>query len=79
LQHLRVLEAALANDFVVARAHMEVLLPMLRNMESGGYTQKVKVGCELLGIPVGGPRRPLLPLIAEDRAEFEKVFKAAVN
>jgi 4-hydroxy-tetrahydrodipicolinate synthase len=44
-------------------------------MESGGYTQKVKVGCELLGIPVGGPRRPLLPLTAEDRAEFERVFK----
>jgi 4-hydroxy-tetrahydrodipicolinate synthase len=74
-----VLEAALVDDFVKARAHMEVLLPMLRNMESGGYTQKVKVGCELLGIPVGGPRRPLLPLTNEDRAEFERVFKIATN
>jgi len=33
------------------------------------------VGCELLGIPVGNPRMPLLPLTAEDRAEFEKIFK----
>ncbi len=75
LQHHRVLEAALANDFVTARAHMEVLLPLLRDMESGGYTQKVKVGCELRGIPVGNPRLPLLPLTAEHRAEFERIFK----
>jgi len=44
-------------------------------MESGGYTQKVKVGCELRGIPVGKPRQPLLPLTEEDRAEFESIFK----
>ena len=75
LEHYNVLEAALNNDFVAARKHMEVLLPLLRNMESGGYTQKVKVGCELRGIPVGNPRQPLLPLSAEDRAEFEKIFK----
>ncbi len=79
LEHHRVLEAALANDFVAARAHMNKLLPLLRNMESGGYTQKVKVGCELQGIPVGNPRMPLLPLSAEDRAEFEKIFKAATR
>jgi 4-hydroxy-tetrahydrodipicolinate synthase len=79
LQHHRVLEAALANDFVAARAHMDKLLPMLRDMESGGYTQKVKVGCELMGIPVGIPRQPLLPLTDEDRVAFEKVFKAATR
>jgi len=44
-------------------------------MESGGYTQKVKVGCALRGIPVGNPRLPLLPLASEDRQEFEKIFK----
>ncbi|MCL4270446.1 MAG: dihydrodipicolinate synthase family protein, partial [Anaerolineales bacterium] len=73
--HHNVLEAALNNDFVAARKHMDKLLPLLRNMESGGYTQKVKLGCELRGIPVGNPRQPLLPLSAEDRAEFEKIFK----
>jgi len=76
-QHADVLDAALKGDFVTARARMDKLMPMLRNMESGGYTQKVKVGCELQGIPVGRPRRPLLPLLAEDRAEFERVFKIA--
>jgi 4-hydroxy-tetrahydrodipicolinate synthase len=76
IQHHEILEAALNNDFVTARKHMDILLPLLRNMESGSYTQKVKVGCELRGIPVGGPRMPLLPLTDEDRAEFENIFKS---
>ena len=76
-QHAAVLAAAQAGDFIQARALMDKLLPMLRNMEGGSYTQKVKVGCELLGIPVGNPRRPLLPLLDEDRREFERVFALA--
>lgn len=76
-QHAAVLEAALAGDFATARARMEKLMPLIRNIESGGYTQKVKLGCELLGIPVGHPRRPLLPLLDEDRREFERVFAIA--
>jgi len=75
-QHAAVLTAALAGDFAAARAAMDKLMPLMRNLESGGYTQKVKLGCELLGIPVGGPRRPLLPLLEADRAEFERIFKS---
>ncbi|MBV6395423.1 MAG: 4-hydroxy-tetrahydrodipicolinate synthase [Anaerolineales bacterium] len=75
-QHHDVLEAALANDFITARARMDKLMPLLRSVESGSYLQKVKHACELLGIPVGKPRRPLLPLTAEERAEFERIFKA---
>ena len=71
------MESALTGDFIKARAQMEKLLPLLRNVESGSYTQKVKHGCELLGIPVGSPRRPLLPLLKEDRLEFERVFALA--
>jgi len=74
-QHAAVLEAALKNDFVSARAAMDRLMPLMRNLESGSYTQKVKLGCELLGFEVGAPRRPLLPLAEEDRAEFERIFK----
>jgi 4-hydroxy-tetrahydrodipicolinate synthase len=76
LQHHNVLEAALAGDFVTARARMDKLMPLLRSVESGSYLQKVKVGCELLGLPVGNPRLPLLPLSTEDRSEFERIFKA---
>jgi 4-hydroxy-tetrahydrodipicolinate synthase len=74
-QHAAVLEAALANDFVTARAAMDRLMPLMRCLESGSYTQKVKRGCELLGIPVGGPRQPLLPLLDADSAEFQRIFK----
>lgn len=74
--HVDVLEAALAGDFATARARMEKLMPLLRNVESGSYLQKVKFGCELLGIPVGIARRPLLPLTDEDRTEFETIFKS---
>lgn len=75
-QHAAVLEAALANDFAAARAAMDKLMPLMRCLESGSYCQKVKRGCELLGIPVGGPRQPLLPLLDADRAEFERIFKS---
>jgi 4-hydroxy-tetrahydrodipicolinate synthase len=75
-QHAAVLEAALANDFVRARAAMDRLMPLMRCLESGSYTQKVKRGCELLGIPVGNPRQPLLPLVEADRVEFEQIFKS---
>ncbi len=76
-QHVKILEAALAGDFPLARARMQAILPLLRNMEGGGYTQKVKLGCELLGIPVGKPRRPLLPLPEAEQAEFKRLFALA--
>ena len=78
-QHANVLEAALDDDFVAARARMDKLMPFLRNIESGGYTQKVKYACGLQGIPVGNPRRPLLPLAEGERSELERVFELAVS
>lgn len=76
VQHHRILEAALAGDWAAARSSMEKLMPMLRNMESGGYTQKVKLGCQLRGLPVGNPRMPLLPLPESERIQFEGIFKS---
>lgn len=78
-QHADVLDAALAGDFSTARSRMQKLLPLLRSVESGGYIQKVKIGCELSGIPVGIPRRPLLPLAEAERREFEQIFMTAVS
>ncbi len=78
-QHVEIIEAALAGDLLTARTRMQALMPLLRSVESGGYIQKVKVGCELSGIPVGIPRRPLLSLLDADREEFERLFKLAVS
>jgi 4-hydroxy-tetrahydrodipicolinate synthase len=74
--HRQVLEAALAGDFPAARKMMSVLLVLLRSLESGSYTQKVKYGCEILGIPVGSPRRPLLPLEESEKLAFKELFTA---
>jgi len=77
-QHVQVLQAALNNDLATSNQRMRAFLPVLQNMESGGYTQKVKLGCELHGIPVGKTRRPLLPLLPEDSAEFSALFTSIV-
>lgn len=77
--HVSVLNTALKGDLPAARKEMEKALAVLKNMESGSYTQKVKLGCTLRGIDVGNPRRPLLPLAAEQRPEFEKLFLNAVK
>ncbi|WP_167496553.1 4-hydroxy-tetrahydrodipicolinate synthase [Desulfopila sp. IMCC35006] len=74
--HRQVLDAALAGDFLAARDMMSGLLVLLRSLESGSYTQKVKYGCELLGIDVGSPRRPLLPLEEHEKSAFKKLFAA---
>lgn len=78
-QHVAVLEAALRGDWATARAAMERMLPFVRALESGSYTQKVKRGCELLGFAVGAPRRPLLPLEENERSAFDAIFQAMIN
>lgn len=73
-QHVQVVDAALKKDLIKSRDMMSVFLPILQNMESGSYTQKVKLGCELQGIPVGRTRKPLLPLEEQEKQEFSKLF-----
>lgn len=58
-----------AGDLKRAQAIAKALYPVMTNLESGKFVQKVKYGCELMGVPVGPPRAPLLPLNeAEKRA-----------
>lgn len=73
-QHVDVLNAALENDLSRSRDMMWKFLPLLQNMESGSYTQKVKYGVELQGVPVGNTRRPLLPMEEAEKAEFTELF-----
>jgi 4-hydroxy-tetrahydrodipicolinate synthase len=55
------------------------LYPAMLNLEAGLFVQKVKYGCELLGVPVGNARRPLLPLDKAEKAEFAAIFKASTG
>ncbi|HID74607.1 MAG TPA: 4-hydroxy-tetrahydrodipicolinate synthase [Planctomycetaceae bacterium] len=68
-EHVELFElAAKRGDWPAARQLYYRILPALALMESGKYTQRVKAGCQLMGRPVGPPRRPLRPLSDE---EFE--------
>lgn len=66
-----------AGDLAGAQDVMRNLFPIMANLESGKFVQKVKYGCELAGFKAGNARAPLLPLTDEEKAEFRKVFEAS--
>lgn len=80
--HTRLFELAVTRrDFAAATSFFYQILPLMTYLEDGGrYTQYVKAGCALRGLPVGPPRRPLLPAGAEEveslRRTIEGVLKA---
>lgn len=66
----------IAGDLAGAQAVCRKLFPVMANMESGKFVQKVKYGCELAGFKTGNARMPLQPLTDQEKAEFRKVFEA---
>ena len=66
-----------AGDIAGAQDVMRKLFPIMANLESGKFVQKVKYGAELAGFKAGNARAPLLPLTDEEKAEFRKVFEAS--
>jgi 4-hydroxy-tetrahydrodipicolinate synthase len=74
-QHVELFDlAAKKHDLLSARDLYYQMLPTLALMEGGGkYTQFVKAGCQVMGHPVGPPRRPLLPA---EREEVEQLREA---
>jgi 4-hydroxy-tetrahydrodipicolinate synthase len=63
-------------DFVAGRKVMKRLNPLLSIMaRSSKYVQLCRYGCELAGIPVGLPRRPLLPLTGPEKDAFREAFE----
>lgn len=51
------------------------LLPLFNMLESTGrYVQMVKAALEMLGRPVGSPRRPLLPASEEERRQLKQIL-----
>ncbi|CAH0316754.1 4-hydroxy-tetrahydrodipicolinate synthase [Pseudomonas frederiksbergensis] len=64
-----------SGDLAGAQQIVRSLFPLMANLESGKFIQKVKYGCELAGFEVGVARMPLLPLTAEEKTEFRKEFE----
>lgn len=64
-----------AGDIAGAQDIVRSMFPLMNNLESGKFIQKVKYGCELAGFDVGVARMPLLPLTVEEKTEFRKEFE----
>lgn len=77
-QHVSVWQSGMRGDLEASRNAMERIMPLVQSMEGGKYIQKAKYGLELAGISVGQPRRPLMPLSQDEKAEFKAIFDATV-
>ncbi len=62
-----------------ARQMMKTLYRAMNILESGKFVQKIKYGCELLGLPVGQCRAPLGPLTDDEKAEFRAAMEPILN
>jgi len=66
--------AVTAGELDKAQAHYDDLKPLLEFIVAGGLPTTVKAGLEMLGVPAGEPRRPLLPLDGAGRAELAELL-----
>ncbi|BBX22347.1 putative dihydrodipicolinate synthetase DapA [Mycolicibacter terrae] len=66
--------AVSAGELHTAQALYDDLKPLLEFIVAGGLPTTVKAGLELLGVPAGAPRRPLLPLDEAGRAELRRLL-----
>lgn len=64
------------NGSSAALVLMKKLLPLLGFMGSGRYIQLCRLGCELSGIHVGQPRRPLTPLTTSEIGRFRELWSS---
>lgn len=67
--------AVTAGDLATAERLYAELRPLLEFIVAGGLPTTVKAGLELLGVPAGEPRRPLLPLDDDGRAELRALLR----
>lgn len=66
--------AVRAGDLDTAQARYDALKPLLEFIVAGGLPTTVKAGLDLLGVPAGDPRPPLLPLEEAGRAQLKELL-----
>lgn len=64
-----------SGDLRSARDKMTTLYRAMNSLESGKFVQKVKYGTELMGVPVGQCRAPLLPLSDDEKTAFRAAMQ----
>jgi 4-hydroxy-tetrahydrodipicolinate synthase len=68
--------AAVKKDLDQARKLYLKMLPYFTALESGQFVQYVKASLEILGKPIGAPRKPLLRPAEEDYRKLEELLRA---
>jgi 4-hydroxy-tetrahydrodipicolinate synthase len=68
--------AVVKKDLDQARELYLKMLPYFAALESGQFVQYVKASLEILGKPIGAPRRPLLRPAEEDYRKLERLLRA---
>jgi len=73
-EHIALYQACVVDkDFDKGRRIMTAMMPLMNLLDEGKFVQKIKHGCELVGLKAGTPRAPLLPLDAEDEQALDAV------
>jgi 4-hydroxy-tetrahydrodipicolinate synthase len=70
-------DAVRAGDLQKAQAIYDELKPLLEFIVAGGLATTVKAGLDLLGVPAGDPRPPLLPLDDDGRIALRELLAEA--
>ena len=71
----RMIDAHVSGDVQVAAALHRQLLPLFKALFQAPNPMCVKAALEFLGVPVGAPRLPLLPLDAPRRTTLEALLR----
>ncbi|GAA1010577.1 4-hydroxy-tetrahydrodipicolinate synthase [Acrocarpospora pleiomorpha] len=64
-------------DLPAAQEVWKRIWPIMTTVGELGYQSAVKAGCEVVGLPVGNPRLPLLPAPADFKARLADVLRAS--
>lgn len=62
-------------DLAAGRELWTRIQPICVFLESHNYARAIKTGLELVGVPAGPSRRPILPLAEEHVAEFRRILQ----
>jgi len=73
-EQVKMVKAALDNDWAQVQSLMKGMLPAIQNMESGNYNQKAKLGVRRHGVQAGAVRQPLLPLSGDESKVFSDLL-----
>ena len=78
-ENAAVIDLALSGKFNQARHSMQKLMPFVKSLEGGKYIQKTKYAMELVGLPCGSARAPLLSLTEEESSELKTIVNQLIE